>query len=517
MEDQKDSSIFTLASQGGISLFGKVCGKSLGFIFVIVATRLVSPSEYGLFTLGISIVMFVQGFTSLNINRSLDYFIPKFLNQSEYGHAKSTLITVFSIGIFTSLIGSLILISVKEQVSALFQEPELVGFIPYLAALIPLYTVYKILSSSFNSIKKMECRVLMRDLLNPLVRTIGAAGLVFAGYGVFGLIAGQIFGLLIAILLGSILLFYEAGWILNTDSKNVSNKDLVSYSVPLVFAGVLYSLVGQIDYFVIGYFYSSTEVGQYRVAYLLSGNLLIVLSAITPIFKPMIAENQSDSALLESRYQLATRWVTMLTLPIALTLILAPKTYLSIFFTSEYSIAATALVTLLVGYLINASFGPEGMVLEGLGHTRLTLFNTAVLVCTNTLLNFVLIPTLGILGAGIATGTALAVGGAIGVLEIHFLRSVTPYTNKLFRVWLGIIPSCIIGWAIVFLNLGKFPTALILPPTVVGTFVLGLRLFNGFSEDDFQVASRIDDRLGFSVVQTIISPGDGVAVLNSEE
>lgn len=88
MSDENDSGVFTLARQGGITFAGNVLGRGLGFAFVAVATRLVTPSEYGVFTLGLSIVLFVQGFASLNIYRSVDYFVPQFLSDSNYGQAK---------------------------------------------------------------------------------------------------------------------------------------------------------------------------------------------------------------------------------------------------------------------------------------------------------------------------------------------------------------------------------------------------------------------------------------------
>lgn len=345
----------------------------------------------------------------------------------------------------------------------------------------------------------------MKDLLNPLIRTHGAVVLVSTGAGLLGLVGGYLLGIALSIVCGLAFLFYEEDWIRSAKSNPISNRSLVSYSLPLVLAGVIYSLVGQIDYFVIGYFLNSAEVGQYRVAYLLSANLLIVLTAITPVFKPMVAENQSNASLLASRYQLATRWITMLTIPLALTLVLAPEIYLSLLFTGEYAAANAAAAALAVGYLINASFGPEGMILEGLGHTRLTLFNTFVLVSINAILDILLVPQLGILGAGIATGTALAVAGLVGVLEIYILHSITPISRKLGRVWIAVVIPYTLGWLIMSFELGYIQTALILPISIAIGYILGLRVTKGFSDDDCKIASRIDAQLGYSILYPIVS------------
>lgn len=508
MTNDNDSGIFTLATQGSITFVGNVLGKALGFAFVAVATRLVTPSEYGVFTLGLSIVLFVQGFASLNIYRSVDYFVPQFLNDSDYGQAKKTLQNVFSIGVVASVLGAFVLFLAREQLATIFDESRIATLLPYLVLLIPLQTVFRTLITSFNSLKKMKYRIVVRDLLNPLVRTIGAIVLVSMGAGLLGLVGGYLLGVAIAVACGSVFLVYEADWIRDAKPSQVSNRSLLSYSLPLVLAGVIYSLVGQIDYFVIGYYLSSAEVGQYQVAYLLAGNLLIVLSAITPIFKPTVAENRFDTSLLESQYQLVTRWITMLTLPLALTLILAPDVYLSLLFTEEYSLASAAVVALATGYLFNASFGPEGMILEGLGRTRLTLFNTFVLVGVNGTLDVLLIPHFGILGAGIATGSALTITGLVGVIEIHLLRSLTPFSWRLLRVWIAMAPAGVLGWFVISLKLGKIQTALLLPLIIIHGYILGLRVASGFSDDDREIASQIDARLGYSLVSPMVSSND---------
>lgn len=351
----------------------------------------------------------------------------------------------------------------------------------------------------------MKYRVAVRNLLNPLVRTLGAVGLALAGAGVLGLVGGYLLGVTVAVTFGFVFLLYEADWIRSAKSSPISNHSLLSYSLPLVFAGVIYTLVGQIDYFVIGYFLDTSDVGQYRVAYLLAGNLLIVLRAITPIFKPMIAEDHSDNSLLENRYRLATRWTTMLTLPLVVTLVAAPDVYLSLLFTPEYSVAGMAVVALSIGYLLNASIGPEGMMLEGLGHTRLTLFNTFILVGINALLNILLVPRFGILGAGVATSVALTFAGAIGVFEIYILRSIFPFKRHLFSTWVAILPSIVVAYVLTSLKLGELLTALLLPSAILLSYVLALRETSAFTDQDVEVALQIDEYMGYSIFELIVS------------
>lgn len=506
MSNETDSGLYTLATQGGITLAGNVAGQALGFAFVAFVTRLVTPAEYGIFTLGLTIVLFVQGFASLSIYRSVDFFLPQFLDNSEYGKAKKTLLNILLIGVTTSVASAFLVFAIRGLLASIFNKPKLVVFLPFLVLLIPLQTVFRILLSSFNGIQKMKYRVLTKNILNPLVRTVAAVLLVSLGGGVFGLIGGYLLGIAFAVVFGTGFLLYEIDWVWNVKSASIANGTLLSYSLPLVLSGVIYSLVGQIDFFLIGYFLSSADVGHYRVGYLLAGNLLIVLNAITPVFKPIITANLSNNSVIRDRYQVATRWITILTLPIALTMVLAPETYLTLFFTEQYAAASLALVALTVGYLFNAAFGPEGMVLEGLGLTKLTLFNTVILVSVNGVLDIILIPRLGILGAGIATGTALTLAGAAGVVEIYLQRSITAFSHKLGRVWLAAAFPCVAGWIVASSGLGLIQTAGLLPLIVVCTYLIGLHITQGFSSEDREIALQIDSHLGYPVVSHLISP-----------
>jgi len=509
MNDDK-SGILTLATQGGITFAGNVVGKVLGFAFVAISTRIVTKAEFGLFTLGLSIVGLIQAFASMNIYRSVDYFVPQYLSESDYGKAKRTLQNVFLIGIATSIVGAVVLFFIRHQLASVFDEARLDAVLLVFVLLIPLQTAFRILISSFNSMKRMSYRVLVKDVLSPLMRTVFVVGFVFGGAGVTGLVGGYVVGIAIAVAFGAVFLAFEADWLRNSKSEPVSNRSLVSYSLPLVFAGIIYSLVGQVDYFVVGYFMTTSDVAQYRVTYLLAGNLLLVLTAITPVFKPIVAENKSDTTVLESKYQLATRWVTMLTIPMAITLAVAPQIYLSILFTREFSLAGATVVALTVGYLLNASFGPEGMFLEGLEYAKHALLNTLVLVSVNGILDIILVPRLGIVGAGLAAGTALTVAGATGVCEIYLLRSVWPFNWKLFRVWIAAVFPVVAGLAIGPLNVSEVQTALVLPVVVGCSYLLGLRLTGGFSDDDRAVASRVDDRLGYRIISPIVAPSGSV-------
>ncbi|WP_049979577.1 oligosaccharide flippase family protein [Halolamina rubra] len=499
--------ITEIAKQGGITFFGTFLGRILGFGFIAVVTRLIVPDVYGSFTLALSIVMFCQGLADLNLHRALDYFIPQYLQDGETEYASGTLVFIFFTTLLTTSFAAVLVVVAAPSLSAVFGDPALATILPTLALVIPLSAVSSLLQSSFTAMKTLKYRVYIKDLAFPLVKLVGLIVFVFLGLHMFALVFSQLLGLAVAVGVGGIFLLQRADWLEPNLSQSASPRRIISYSLPLLFAGVVYSIVGRIDYFVIGYFRKSSDVAYYQVAYTLAINVLIVLNSLTPIFKPTVVEAQEETELLAKRYKLVTRWITLFTLPIVATIVVAPDTYLTVFFTERYSVASTALVALSIGYLFNSSFGPEGMMLEGLGYTRLTFLNTLVLVGVNAALDILLVPRFGIVGAGIATGTALTLAGVAGIVEVYYFRGIHPYSVAWLKLWLGIIPAAIAGILVPISDAPLVLVAVALPIVIGISYLCVLLLIRAFTEKDRQIAGQVDAKLGYPLVERIIARG----------
>ncbi|MFB6179008.1 MAG: oligosaccharide flippase family protein [Halorientalis sp.] len=504
MSDPADDAS-VLAKQGGITFAGKVVMRVLEFAFLAAVTRLLAPSAYGVFALGVAIVLVVQRVATLNLNRSIDYFVPSYLSDEEYGKAKGVLVTVVLVSLALSLVGAAIVYLATPTISALVDEPELAAILPLFCVAIPLLSMYRVSLNAFNSIKRMRFRLYTQNLVRPISKLLLATGFLVAGLGVSGLVAGYIGSLVLAILVGITLMVTRVEWIRDAEIASVPYRSLVSYSSPLMLVGAMQGILGRIDYFLLGLTGTSADIGVYKVGTLLAGNLGIVLMSVIPIFKPMIAERKDDPAALQSNYELATRWIVMALLPLAITLALAPRTYLSLLFTPEYAGADVVVVILVVGYVVNGSFGPEARMLEGLGHTRYTLVNSILLVGTNVVLNLLLIPTLGMVGAAIGTSTALVVAGGAGVIEVYYLKQIHPYSRDLLRIWLAGGLTLLASLPVVFVLDGQLLTAIALPVTVLSIYLVSMRTCGGFTQADSKIARSIDMRLGYDLLSRVIT------------
>ncbi|MFP8953170.1 flippase [Natrialbaceae archaeon A-arb3/5] len=488
---EQDEGVSTLAKQGSITFVGNVINGAFGFAIVMLMTRFVSPSVYGLFVLATSVILFMQVFANLGLPLAIDYFVPQYLDDGEYGKAKGVIVQVTATVLVTSSLIAFALAASSTFVGDLFQEPSMQIALLLLSVTIPMLAIYNVLLTSYYSIKKLQYRVIMRDLVRPIVRFAVTAGLLLVGYGLLGLIIGYVVGLFVAITVGAIVFTYKAWDLLTRDIELVSPGPLVTYSVPLAMTSVVFVLMGHVDYFVLGYFLASDDVGIYRVGYMLGSGLMIIFNSLSPVFKPLIAETRDDVALVEQRFRIMARWIVAITLPVAIFLSLGASSYLAVLYTPQYAEANMVVVLLAGAFLFNVTFGgPDGSLLQGMGYSRIVFANTLVLFGTNFLVSMTLVPIFGIEGAAIGSATALFLVGGLTLAEIYYLDGIHPFTRDFAKVVSAGVPAMIAGLPVVYLIETDLVVAAVLPIVVVGAYLSTLIVTDAFTDADAQMVAE---------------------------
>ncbi|WIV67171.1 flippase [Natrialbaceae archaeon AArc-T1-2] len=485
-----DDGIAVLAKQGSITFVGNVVNGVLGFAIVMLMTRFVSPSVYGLFVLATSVVLFMQVFANLGLPLAIDYFVPQYLDDDEPGKAKGVIVQVTTAVLVSATVVSIALTVGASTVSGLFREPSLAVALVLLSVAIPMLAIYNVLLTSYYSIKKLQYRVLVRDLVRPVVRFVATLGLLLAGFGLLGLVGGYVVGLLVAITVGAIVFLYRAWSIVSADLEFVPSRPLFTYSVPLAMTSVVYVLMGHVDYFVLGFFLNSGDVGIYRVGYMVGSALVIIFSSLAPVFKPLIAETREDTDLVEQRFRVAARWIAGFTIPIAITLSLGASSYLAVLYTPQYAEASAVVALLCVAFLFNVTFGgPDGTLLQGMGYSRVVFLNTSVLFGANFVVSIALVPIFGIEGAAIGSATALVLVGVLTIGELYYLDGVHTFTRDFAKVVLAGAPATIAGLPVVAFVASDVVVVVVLPIIVTLVYLLSLVVTDAFTDADARMIS----------------------------
>jgi O-antigen/teichoic acid export membrane protein len=313
------------------------------------------------------------------------------------------------------------------------REPGLTPYLRVVGALVPGMTIQAVVIATFRGKKRVQERIIVSNLVSPIARMGLIASVVLLGFGAFGAIVAWTSGILLSTGLGIYYLFRRT----NTFSSLTFNpryRELLAFSLPLMFSSIMWTAVQQVDNLLIGYYETSVEVAVYDGAFLLARLLIIALSAFGFLFMPIFSELDKSSEVdrMQDVYQSTTEWAVLLVLPLYVALILNPDTILTVVFGEDYSLGALPLIIVLTGFFIHVLSGLSGDALIALGHTQVVMVGNISIGIINTLLNIGLIPYWGILGAAISSASSYALFNLGYLYWLYRDTGIVPFSKNFF-------------------------------------------------------------------------------------
>jgi O-antigen/teichoic acid export membrane protein len=152
------------------------------------------------------------------------------------------------------------------------------------------------------------------------------------------------------------------------------------------------------------------EIGNYRVAAQISISASFGLQAVNLVVAPRFAALYAKGDMTRLQHLVTASARVILTMNVGITLgyIFLGRFFLRLVFGPAYLRAYIPLLILLVGEVVNSAVGLVGMLLNMSRHERDTAKGLAISATLNVVLNLILVPLLGIIGAAIATAVSLA-------------------------------------------------------------------------------------------------------------
>ena len=239
-------------------------------------------------------------------------------------------------------------------------------------------------------------------------------------------------------LLGGFALTGVIGWIImdfefkrriqvNDNVNKIPIRKIVSLSFPMLATATMTFVIGQTSVIILGIFRAEAEVGHYAIAVKLANLTTYLLAAINSMAGPKFSELYHAGKIDDLFYvaQKSAKLIFWTTTPILILLLFFGKSMIAIAFGGEFIPAYKALIFLLFGQFVNAVSGSTGLFMNMVGKER--QFQNIMLTTAfgNILINFILIPKLGVIGAAIATMCSLAFWNIFTLVYIKVKYSKT--------------------------------------------------------------------------------------------
>jgi len=275
-------------------------------------------------------------------------------------------------------------------------------------------TVYSITNANLYGTAQVGI-LQVSTLVNTIVKNLVQILAVFIGFGVGGLAAGLIAGMIAAVVL-------NVKFLRLTFSKCGRShfQGLMSFSIWtfLSSGGVLIFVYA--DTILIGYFMTDADVGIYRVAFQLASIASFTVIAFHTVLYPRISKWHAENniSLIERSLSRSFTYSLLFAIPITAGGILLSHELMYYLYGASFESGAPILIILLFTQIANIFQYLQTMCLNAIDRPKNSFYITLVSSVSNILLNILLIPYFGILGAAIASLFTLSMNAVLAYLML---------------------------------------------------------------------------------------------------
>lgn len=375
-----------------------ILAKILMVVITILLIRMMPPSEYAFIVIFTAISSFIYGIIGEGISLSFIRYSTEQLSRT--GKNTVGLHAISSIVIFFLTILFLIFI---PFISNIFNTTTQIVFIASIYALI--LSVNNMNQAYFQS-REMYVRAGIINNLKNVFLFILLIYLVFSFNEVTAVpifIAYIICGS-IAFILGTIKV-YKGIKIRTIFSDSMNFKVMLRESVGIIIYLILLSIINQVDVIMISNLMSIEDVALYGIAFRYYALLLTLLPAI----KAVLRVRTSKAEYIDDVYQrqkITINWIKStwkFVIPCVLVVVFLSDLIMPILNGKQYDVAIGTFKILAIGVGISYIFASNISIMMSAKKYKELCSIALIALIINVLLNFVLIPKMGINGSAIAT------------------------------------------------------------------------------------------------------------------
>ena len=411
-------------------------------VLTVVVSRFLGPEALGLLTLGLTLVTIATIVACLGVDQGIIYFVARAQpvdapaapavveDRSEARPAAAapaapaairTALLVAAAGGLT--VGGLAWLLAAPTAEVVFDSEQLAPILLVLVPAIPVAAVFSVALGALQGSFRVVHRAIIEWIASPLLTLGLAVVLLFAGRGVDGVVVAYLAAWSAMATVAVALVLRVRG-----ATRPLIFGPLLALSLPLMLSLLTGYLLFHIDVLMLGALTSVREVGLYSAATRLALPLFLVLDSVARAFAPLAAHLYSQSRVdrLASVYAATTEWIMAINVPAGLLIVLLAEPLLALF-GAEFVAATGALRVLAVGIVLATACGGAASVLTMTRWQRLEMADNLLLLLLNVILNLLLVPRFGALGAALATASSATTVYTLKVVQVRWLLSIHPF------------------------------------------------------------------------------------------
>ena len=416
---------FTLFVGNSVALLVNAAGS-------ILVARMLSPSEYGLFSVSLVIPGLFMLFSDWGVNSALVQFIARSRSQDKLGRIRGYQRTGFIFKLMVGGVLSLILWIFSDVLATvLLRRPEAGQLVRVASLLVLFQPMHNIAVAMLAGLERMDYRAAV-NVSQSLVKGICSPLLVYYGFGVSGALIGHVSSFVMAACVGYLLTVSSSRWRerIEKPAGFFNNlKIMLAYGLPLFLGTFVAGFTGSLRGFLMPWFVSDEVIGNYGVALQFMSLIGLVTGSIGVTLFPTFSKLSYTMEPEKTReiYQGSVRYSSMFVLPLAFLLAAISEPLVYTLYTSKYPLAPSFFLLLLIPImLVGTGSLSIGNFLNSQGDTGTTMKIGLIGSAVSILLSPVLIWIWGMPGLIVSIIVSSVIANILGVYVLYRKYDVIP-------------------------------------------------------------------------------------------
>jgi O-antigen/teichoic acid export membrane protein len=419
-----------------------------------------------LVSLGASLAVF-------GLDKTTTRFLPIYQERGEYqklfGSILMMVSTILSIGFFLVLL----VFGLQGWIAeSLVNDPVAVRLLLLLIFLSPISALDSLMVGMLAIFAKPSAIFFRRHVLGPGLKLLVVLLLILLQSDVYFLSAGNLIAGALGVLIYSGILVRDLRkqeiW------KHFSFRrvkfpvtEIFSFSLPLLTTNFVYLIRSQMVVVLLEYFRSTTDVAAFRAVFPVADLNTVVIHSFTLLFMPMMARMfaKGDQEGVGEMYWQSAVWITVISFPIFLVTFSLAEPLTLLLFGERYAQSGLIMALLAFGFYFNAALGFNADTLRIYGRLRYVVAIDFVAMLASLVLNLLLIPRYGALGAALGTLGTLILYNTLNHVGLKLATKINLFEQRYLRVYASI--------ALGTLGLFVFQSV-VSPPIYIGLAIAGL-------------------------------------------
>lgn len=392
---------------------GGVIGKMIPLIMIPIITRILPDSSF--FGINDNTTSLVSILTYLSLMGMYDAMYRMFFDQDDVEYRKKVCSTTFAYTISLSFIICLVVILLKNPISKLFYGDSTLSYLVYIAS---VTTLVSATNTIVSGPARMQNKRLIYVLMNTMIPLISyCLALVLLQRGMYT-IALPLAVMLSGIVNEVVFLVYNRDWFKISKIDLSILKPMLKFAIPLIPNFLIYWVFNSCDRLMITQMLGISAAGLYGIGAKLGTASQLIYTAFAGgwqyfAYSTMADKNQvRDNSLLFEYLGVISMLCTaaICTISFVLYSVLFPSEYLA-----GYVIAPYLFLSPLCQMLFQVAIS-QFTIIKKTWPNMIFLFGGAII---NVILNYFLIPIIGIEGASIATLFGFVVSTLLCVIVLN--------------------------------------------------------------------------------------------------